>query len=97
MIILSDNYVDYSAACEMTGLLPLAERRQNRMSSFAKKCISHPENSRFFPLNENLFQDPQMHDREKYKVNFAHVEKYRTSGIPTCQRLLNEFESRKEE
>ena len=96
-IILSDNFVDYSAACEMTGLLSLAERRQNRMLSYAKKCISHPENSRFFPHNENIYQDPQIRNREKYKVNFAHGEKYRKSAIPTCQRLLNNLEwSRKE-
>ena len=96
-IILSDNYVNYPAACEMTGLLSLAERRQNRMLSYAKKCISHPENSRFFPLNTALHQDPQIRDREKYKVNFFHGEKYRKSTIPTCQRLLNNFErSRKE-
>ena len=88
-IILSDNYVNYQAACEMTGLISLAERRQNRMSSFAKKCISHPENSRFFPLNEHLFQDRQIRDRKKYKVNFAHGEKYRESAITMCQRLLN--------
>jgi hypothetical protein len=96
-IILSDNYVNYPAACEMTGLLSLAERRQNRMLSYAKKCISHPENSRFFPLNTNLYQDPQIRDTEKYKVNFSHGEIYRKSTIPTCQRLLNDFErSRKE-
>ena len=51
-------YVDYSAPCEMTGLLSLLERWQNRMLSFVKKCIYHHESPRFFPQNESFFQDP---------------------------------------
>ena len=74
-IILSDSYVDNSATCWMTCLLSLAERRQNRMLSFTEKYISHTENSRFFPRTENMFQDPQMQYREKYKFNFAHWKK----------------------
>ena len=50
-IILSDMYIDYPAACEMTGLQTLAERRQSRLLTFSKKCLSHPETSRFFPFN----------------------------------------------
>ena len=75
-IILNDNYIDYSAACEMTGLKTLAERRQARLLSFSKKCLDHPENSRFFPLNENLGQNPEIRNREIFKENFCHGEKH---------------------
>ena len=87
-IILGDNFVDYPAACEMTGLEKLEDRRQTRLLAFAKKCIKHPQNSRFFPHNENMNQEPQIRDREPFHVNFAHGEIYKKSAIPTCQRLL---------
>ena len=47
-IILGDNFVDYQAACEMSGLEKLETRRQTRLLVFAKKCIKHPQNSCFF-------------------------------------------------
>ena len=37
-IILGDNYVSYSAALEMTGLLTLHQRREERCLSFALKA-----------------------------------------------------------
>ena len=88
-IILKDMYIGHLEACEMVGISPLAERRQARMLAFAKKCIKHPENSRFFPLNNTLQVDPQTREREKFQVNFARTESYKKSTIPTCQRLLN--------
>ena len=46
-IILGDNFIDYEAACEITGLRKLLDRRQTRLLAFAKKCIQHPLNLRF--------------------------------------------------
>ena len=88
-LILQEMYVGYIEACEMVGIIPLSQRRQNRTLDFAKKCSAHPENSRFFPVNASLKVDPQTRQREIFKVNFARTESYRKSAIPTCQRLLN--------
>ena len=88
-IILGDNFVNYEAACEMTGLKKLENRRQTRLLTYAKKCIKHPQNSRFFPHNENFNQEPEIRNRERFHVNFSHGETYKKSTIPTCQRLLN--------
>ena len=59
------------------------------MLSFAKKCVKHPTNSRFFPKSITLNVNPETRQREPFKVNFARTESYKKSAIPTCQRLLN--------
>ena len=33
---------------------------------------------------------PSNNHREKYKVNFWHIDKYRNSAVPYCQMLLND-------
>ena len=53
-VILGDNYVDYPAALEMSGLQTLYERRERRCLDFALKSLKHPINSRMFPINSNL-------------------------------------------
>ena len=95
-IILGDNFVDYTAACEMAGLEKLETRWQTRLLVYAKKCIKHPQNSRFFPENDSFDAEPLIRNREKYKMNFCHGEKYRKSAIPTCQRLLNDDYNKEE-
>ena len=90
-IILQEMYVGYLPACEMTGLQPISDRRKNRMLSYAKKCLKHPINSRFFPKNEAMAVEPIIRQREPFKVNFARTEAYKKSTIPTCQRLLNSY------
>ena len=52
-IILGDNFVDYSAALEMTGLETLYLRRETRVLNFSLKCLKHLVNKNLFPLNEN--------------------------------------------
>ena len=69
----------------------LSERRNKRMLSYAKKCVKHPLNSRFFPSNENMSVNPIIRNREPYTVNFARTEAYKKSTIPHCQRLLNDY------
>ena len=81
-VILSENYVSYEAALEMTGLEALDSRREARCLSFAKKCIKHPKHKAMFPLNP-----PK--SKEKFVVNFARTETYRQSAIPYIQRMLN--------
>ena len=88
-VILQDNYISYSAALEMTGLQTLSERREERCLNFSIKCIKHSQNSRFFPLNQNLQNTKDIRERGNFHVNFARTEDYRQSTIPYCQRLLN--------
>ena len=77
----------------MTGLETLADRRQARCLSFAKKSAKHPRMRRIFPFNS--FQSSHYtRDREIFHVNFARTEDYRKSAIPYCQRLLNKYYDR---
>ena len=61
------------------------------MLNYAKKCVMHPTNARFFPRNKNASVNPIIHQREPFQVNFARTEVYKRSTIPTCQRLLNTY------
>ena len=92
-IILNESYVSYSAALEMCGLDLLESRRLARCLQYSLKCIDHPQNARFFPLNPNLFGEQQIRNREKYKVNFSRTKQYQESTIPFCQRLLNNYDA----
>ena len=87
-IILAEDYNDYPASCERTGLLMLSDRRKNRCLAFAKRCLSNPQTKDMFPLNRHSSLD--IRNTEKYLVNFAHTENYLNSAVPYCQRLLNE-------
>ena len=94
-IILADNYVDYEAALEMTGLQTLVERREKRCLDFSLKCIEHPVNNRMFPVNKNVDNVQKVRNRELFEVNFCRTESYKKSAIPHCQRKLNEHFSKK--
>ena len=88
-VILSDMYVDYQAALEMTGLESLSDRREQRALKFSMKAIKHERNRKLFPLNPTagIFNTRY---NERFYVNFASTSAYRNSAIPYCQRLLNE-------
>ena len=90
-IILSDSYVSYSAACEMTGLEKLSDRRSSRCLVFGLKSIKHSQNSCFFPPNPSLNNQLTLREQEPFKVNFARTTQYRNSAIPFIQRSLNEY------
>ena len=75
----------------MLAILPLTARREARMLSYAKKCVKHPTNARFFPRNPNNNVNPFIREREPFLVNFARTENYRKRTVPTCQRLLNSY------
>ena len=94
-IILQESYISYEAALEMTGLEKLAIRRTQRCIKFSKKCSEHTINKRFFP--QNVQQIIEVWNKEKFKVNFAHMAKYKNSAIPYCQRLLNQLEEERRE
>ena len=94
-IILQESYISYEAALEMTGLVKLKTRREERCKNFSLKCIKHESNKRFFPLNQN--DGAQIRTREKFVVNFARTNAYKNSTIPYCQRLLNQLTHEEEE
>ena len=88
-IILSEMYVEYESALEMTGLSSLKSRRIRRCLDFSLKSIKHPKNKKMFPASD---KNPlyKMREKEAFKVNFARTTSYKNSTIPYCQRLLNQ-------
>ena len=50
-IILGDNFIEYPAALEMTGLEELSLRRQKRCLAFAKSSLKYPVGQVLFPVN----------------------------------------------
>ena len=90
-IILNESYVSYDAACEMTGLEKLYDRRSSRCLDFGLKSSKHPQNSRFFPQNVLDENQVNIRNREPFHVNFARTSQYKNSAIPYIQRRLNEY------
>ena len=80
-VILSENYVSYSAALEMCGLEKLSVRREKKLLSFSLKCLKNKFTQPMFPENVGK--------KEPFHVNFARTEQYKRSTIPECQRKLN--------
>ena len=76
-IILQEMYIGYTEACEMLSISPISARREARMLNYAKKCVKHPTNARFFPRNPNHSVNPLIREREPFKVNFTRTETYR--------------------
>ena len=93
-IIFQDEYTNYESACQLAALSTLFQRREDRSLTFARRCLSNKEMSRFFPRVPSLPQQ-DFRSRDKFVVNFAHGVRYQKSAIVNCQRQLNEF-SRKQ-
>ena len=84
----NDGHCDYDALLRTCNLSSLSDRREKRMLSFGKKCISHPTLSRIFPLNAEDMHDVRNH--EVFQVNYARTMAYKNSAIPAIQRRLNQ-------
>ena len=93
-VILGEMYISYSSALEMCGLESLYDRRQKRCIDNALKSVKNSRTRKMFPLNQ-IEHGPNIREKEIFKVNFARTEQYRKSAIPHCQRLLNEYETKK--
>ena len=87
-VILGDVYEGYQSALLLCGLETLHNRRESRCLDFALKCVDHPRNTRFFPLQH--VPPYELMKTEKFVVNFAKGSTYKKSAVPHCQRLLNE-------
>ena len=93
-VILGEMYISYSSALEMCGLESLYDRRQKRCIDNALKSVKNSRTRKMFPLNQ-IEHGHNIREKEIFKVNFARTEQYRKSAIPHCQRLLNEYETKK--
>ena len=82
---MGHQYVDYEAACKLSKLETLAERRDSRLLKFSLKCIENPANSYMFPRNARPIGG------ETFKVNFARTSIHIKSAIPQAQRVLNKY------
>ena len=91
-VILHPNYTDYEGALRACKLSKLTDRMSPRCLNFSLKSSQHPKHSKLFPISET-FQNNSHNIRypNKYKVNFAKTESYRSSTIPFCQRQLNNY------
>ena len=88
-IILDEEYSEYTDGLIKLNIETLFERRNNLCKNFAKETVKHWKLKDMFPINENIPNlKPRKH--EKFKVNMALTERYKTSAIPQMQRLLNE-------
>ena len=88
-IILDEEYSEYTDGLIKLNIETLFERRKSLCKNFPKETVKHWKLKDMFPINENIPSlKPRKH--EKYKVNMALTERYKTSAIPLMQRLLNE-------
>ena len=86
-IILGNDYENYPAALEITGLSTLDDRRKGLCKQFAKNCTKNPKMYQLFPLNKI---SRNTRNPEKYFVTPASTDRLAKSAIPYMQRLLNE-------
>ena len=89
-LILKDRYTNYEDGLKFLNIDKLEERRRKHSLSFAKKCLRNEKVTNLLPVNIKNTKNTRNH--EKYKVNFAKTERYKTSTIPSLQRMLNEQE-----
>ena len=87
-VILGEMYISYESALEMCNLQSLHDRRETKSLNFALKCVQHPTNSRLFPRNPSA-DTHSLRRREKFRVNFARKDTYKSSAIPVLQHRLN--------
>ena len=91
-VITAGDYVDYETALRSCSLSTLHARRERRVLEFSLRARKHPKHSQMFPLSTKQAENiHNLRAPEKYVVNFAHGEKYKSSFIPQAQRKLNQY------
>ena len=89
---MAGDYLDYVSAVRSCSLSTLDARQERRVLEFSLRALKHPKHSEMFPISSKY--SDRIHDlraHEKYVVNFAHGEKYKSSFIPQAQRRLNQY------
>ena len=90
-VVLYPNYTDYENALVTCKLSKLTDQREKRCLNFSIKCTKHQKHTKMFPVSETFKNNSHnIRNPQKYTVNFAKSESYRSSSIPYCQRLLND-------
>ena len=91
-IILGERFISYKKSLDILGIQTLKDRRKELCLRFAKKSLRNSKLKNMFPLNEKqhklLTRKP-----EKYKVEYARLERFKKSPIIYMQKLLNEDKS----
>ena len=88
---MGEKYKGYKKALNDLCIETLDERRESLCLRFAKRCIKNEKTSKMFPLN-NKKHIMNTRNIEKYKVEFANTERFKTSPIIYMQNLLNRNE-----
>ena len=93
-IILGEKYKGYKRALNDLGIETLDERRESLCLKFAKRCTINEKATNMFPLNskKHLMNTRNI---ERYKVEQANTERFKTSPIIYMQNLLNKNEKSK--
>ena len=72
---------------QITGSLITFRTHNYKNAYFCNYFVKHPIQQQISPCNINNLITPII--REAFKLNFAKIEAYKKSPIPTCQRLMN--------
>ena len=89
-VILDQDYENYSSSLRKCSLTTLFERRLARIDSFCDKAIKHPVHKDMFPISEKYQLNlHNIRNHEKFIVNPARTEAYKSSFIPFAQIRLN--------
>ena len=95
-VILAGEYENYRSALRLCSLSTLFERREKRVLEFSLRSLEHAQHKNMFPLSEKYTNDMHgLRKQEKFQVNFAAGQKYKSSFVPYAQRKLNQYVSEK--
>ena len=87
-LVMEEDYRNYESALETLQLETLESRRIKQTLRFAKSSLADGHFNDIIKKNKTV-HGPLLRNREKYKVTFAHTERFRNSPVLTMQRLLN--------
>ena len=86
-IIYGQNYTNYQNALVLSGLVSLADRRNDICLNFAKKAIKHPKYQHWFVKEENSANTRRK--KPYLKPVSARTSKFAKSPIAYLTNLLN--------
>ena len=93
-IILKNDFQCYKTALLKLNLETLEERRVQLCLKFALKGRNNPQIEELFqPKNKTHIME--LRNTEIIEVKMAHTERYSNSAVPYMQRLINEYEHKK--
>ena len=91
-VILANDYVDYPSSLRLCLLSTLRERREARVLAFSLRALKHPVHANMFPISSKFTHDTHhLRAHNRFEVNYAAGEKYKSSFIPYAQRKLNNY------